>query len=193
MSDLSHPAIRKVVDVASRKGVQLEIRLIPGSTRNAREIAAAVDADLGQIVESLVFVAERSGDLVPIVCLVSAGSQVDPALLAAVTGQVSVRIATARETHELTGHSAGEVPPFGHGRDVRIVMDRDLSSRQWVWASAGTSHAHLHITPRTLRMLANAVVAPLAQRPGTRDLERTAPMLSLGARAGAVAGAGAGA
>jgi prolyl-tRNA editing enzyme YbaK/EbsC (Cys-tRNA(Pro) deacylase) len=112
-------------------------------------------------------------------------------LLAAVTGQVSVRIATARETHELTGHSAGEVPPFGHGRDVRIVMDRDLSSRQWVWASAGTSHAHLHITPRTLRMLANAVVAPLAQRPGTRDLERTAPMLSLGARAGAVAGAGA--
>ena len=169
MTEFSHPAIQRVVEVASRKGVALDIRLVPDSTHTAEEVAAAVDAELGQIVKCLVFVAPRpDGQLVPVVCLVSGRDQVDVGLLAAVTGEFAIRGATASEARDLTGYSVGGIPPFGHGRDVRILMDQDLCRYQWVWAAAGTDSAIFRVSPRTLRILSNAVVAPVAAASWTR-------------------------
>ena len=164
MTDLSHPATQRVVEVASRKGVALDIRMLPGSTRTAAEAALALDAELGQIVKSVVFVAARpEGRLAPVVCLISGRNQVDLRLLAAVTGEVAFRVASAREARDLTGYSIGGIPPFGHGRHVRVLMDQDLCQYQWVWAAAGTDAAAFRVAPRTLRMLSNAVVAPVAE------------------------------
>lgn len=164
MTDLLHPGIRNIVEVASRKGVALDIRSMPHAVGSAEETAAAVSAELGQIVKSLVFVAPRPGGrLVPIVCLVSGRNQVDLSLLAAVSGEVAIRHATAAEARDLTGYSIGGIPPFGHGRDVRILMDQDLSGHQWLWAAAGTDRDVFRVAPRTLRMLSNAMVAPVAQ------------------------------
>ena len=164
MTGLSHPTIQRLVEVASRKGVTLDITIFSDSTHTAEEAAAAFGAELGQIVKSLVFVAPRlDGRLVPIVCLVSGRNNVDLGLLAAVTGESAIRRATAGEVRDLTGFSIGSVPPFGYGRNVVTVMDQDLGSCEWVWASAGMNTAALRVSPGILRMLANAVVAPLAR------------------------------
>jgi prolyl-tRNA editing enzyme YbaK/EbsC (Cys-tRNA(Pro) deacylase) len=100
--------------------------------------------------------------LLALVCLVSGRNQVDLGNLAAVTGEVALRAATAREARDLTGYAMGGIPPFGFGREVRVVMDQDLAQYQWIWASAGTEYAVLRVEPRTLRMLSNAIVAPIA-------------------------------
>lgn len=164
MSDLSHPSIQRVVQAAARKGVRLDITVFDESAHTAEEAAAIVGADLGQIVKSLVFVAPRSGGrLTPIVCLVSGRNRVDLALLAAVTGESAVRRATAREARDLTGFAIGGIPPIGHGHDVRIVMDQDLCPYPVVWASAGTETSVFPVPPGTLRALANAFVAPVAE------------------------------
>ena len=185
MTDLLHPAIQRVVEVASRKGVALDIRLMPATTHTAEEAAAALDAELGQIVKSLVFVAPRpDGRLIPVVCLVSGEDRVDPALLAAVTGEFAIRAASAREARDLTGYSIGGIPPFGHGRDVRILMDQDLCAYQWVWAAAGTDTAVFRVAPRTLRMLSNAFVAPLAEASWTRSAVASGIEPQLGFEAG---------
>ena len=166
MTDLSHPAIQRVIEVAARKGVTLDIRVFRNPIHTAEETAATVDAEIGQIVKSLVFVAARpEGRLIPIICLVSGRNEVDLPLLAAVAGEVSIRQATVRQARELTGFSAGGIPPFGHGREVRILMDQDLCQYQWVWASAGVDNTVFRVPPRTLQMLANAVVTPLAVAP----------------------------
>jgi prolyl-tRNA editing enzyme YbaK/EbsC (Cys-tRNA(Pro) deacylase) len=166
VTDLSHPAIQRVIEVAARKGVALDIRVFRSSTYTAEETAVTVDAEIGQIVKSLVFVSPRpEGRLIPIICLVSGRNQVDLPLLAAVAGEVSIRQATVRQARELTGFSVGGIPPFGHGREVRILMDQDLCQYQWVWASAGVDSTVFRVPPRTLQMLANAVVTPLAVAP----------------------------
>jgi prolyl-tRNA editing enzyme YbaK/EbsC (Cys-tRNA(Pro) deacylase) len=166
VTELSNPAIARVVEVASRKGVSLDIQTFDVSTHTAAEAAAAVDAELGQIVNSIVFVAARpEGRLATIVCLVSGANRVDLKLLAAVMGERSVRQATAREVRELTGFGVGGIPPIGHGRGTRVVMDQDLCPYQWVWAAAGTDDSVFRVTPGILRMLANATVAPIAAAP----------------------------
>jgi prolyl-tRNA editing enzyme YbaK/EbsC (Cys-tRNA(Pro) deacylase) len=159
-----HAAIQRVIDAAARKGVTLQIHVFDESTHTADEAAAAVGAELGQIVKSVVFVAPADGGgLDPILCLISGPNRVDLARLAAVTGERDVRRATAREANELTGFTIGGIPPIGHIRPMRVIMDPDLGRFQVVWAAAGTDTAVFPVPPATLRTLANAVVMPVTE------------------------------
>jgi prolyl-tRNA editing enzyme YbaK/EbsC (Cys-tRNA(Pro) deacylase) len=169
---IDHVGIQRVRDAAARKGVSLEIRVFDESTHTAADAAATVDAELGQIVKSLVFVIPTDdGGLEPVIALVSGPNRVDLARLAAVTGERDIRRATAREAQELTGFSIGGIPPFGHTRPVRTIMDPDLGRFQVVWAAAGTPTAVFPVPPGTLRILANATVAPITEERRPADLE----------------------
>jgi prolyl-tRNA editing enzyme YbaK/EbsC (Cys-tRNA(Pro) deacylase) len=158
------PAIQSVLDAAAGKGVTLEVTVFDESTHTAAEAAAAVGAEIGQIVKSLVFAAPREGAAPePILCLVAGSNRVDMARLATVTGESEIRRATAREAHELTGFSIGGIPPIGHSRPIRVVMDPDLERFPLVWAAAGRANAVFPVAPATLRVLAGATVAAIAE------------------------------
>jgi prolyl-tRNA editing enzyme YbaK/EbsC (Cys-tRNA(Pro) deacylase) len=181
---IEHAGIRRVLEAAERKGVTLDVTVFDQSTHTAADAAAALGAELGQIVKSLVFVAPGpDGELEPIVCLVSGPNRVDLARLAAVTSEPDVRRATAREADELTGFTIGGIPPFGHARPTRVIMDPDLGRFQVVWAAAGLPTAVFPVPPGTLRTLANAVVAPITEVPQPVD-PATDPARSDGTGAG---------
>ena len=172
MPDSTLPApIQSVVDAAARKGVTLDVHVFDESTHTAEEAAEAVGAELGQIVKSLVFVAPTDeGALEPFLCLVSGPNRVDLARLAAVTGASDIRRANANEARELTGFTIGGIPPIGHRRAMRVVMDPDLGRFQIVWAAAGTPTAVFPVPPATLRMLSNAHVAPICEERRQADV-----------------------
>jgi prolyl-tRNA editing enzyme YbaK/EbsC (Cys-tRNA(Pro) deacylase) len=161
-----HAAIRRVVDAAARKGVDLSVVTFDESTHTAVEAAHAVGAELGQIVKSLVFVVPKDGaELEAVVVLMSGANRVDLPRLGAVLGRPDVRRATAREANDLTGFVIGGIPPFGYEHRVRVVMDPDLGRYEKVWAAAGLPNAVFPCTPTELRMLADAHVAPIAEVP----------------------------
>lgn len=166
-----HPAVTRVLEAAARKGVTLEITTFSESTHTAEEAAAAVGAELGQIVKSLVFVTPGTDGFEPVLCLVSGANRVDMPRLAAVIGEPEVRRASAREANELTGFVIGGIPPIGHARPMRVVMDPDLGRYEVVWAAAGLPNAVFPVPPATLVMLSTATVAPIAEERRRADLE----------------------
>ena len=185
MSELPSPAIARVIEVASRKGVALDIRIFENAMRTPADAAAIVDAEVGQIVKAVLFVAPRPENrVVQILCLMPASADVDLRLLAAVTGENAIRPASAREIRELTGFAPDEMPPIGYSRTTRVFMDQDLCPYQWVWASAGSDTSLFRVTPGMLRMLANATVAPISAAPWV-----AAPMSRFGGMLEAPAGA----
>ena len=99
----------------SALGLEVEPRELDDSTRTAAEAAAAVGCDVAQIVKSLVFV-DGAGE--PIVCLCAGDRRVDTAKL----GE-GVRQANADEVRSATGFAIGGVPPLGHDRPLRTVID----------------------------------------------------------------------
>jgi prolyl-tRNA editing enzyme YbaK/EbsC (Cys-tRNA(Pro) deacylase) len=167
-----YPAqVQRVVDAAARKGVALDVHQFNESTHTAEEAAIAVEAELGQIVKSLVFVApEEDGSVEPLICLVSGPNRVDLARLAAVAGEPDVRRASANEARELTGFTIGGIPPIGHPRNIRVIMDPDLGRFPVVWAAAGLPTAVFPVAPATLRMLSNAHVAPICEERRQADI-----------------------
>ena len=105
---------------------------LPDSTRTAAEAAAACGAELGQIVKSLVFL-DGDGALL---CLCAGDRRVDTAKL----GEAA-RQAKADEVREATGFAVGGVPPLGHDRPVRTVVDESLRRFETLWCAGGTPHA----------------------------------------------------
>ena len=150
----------------------LEVSTFSESTHTAEEAAAALGAELGQIVKSLVFVVPADdGALEPILCLVSGVNRVDMARLAAVTGEPGIRRASAREANDLTGFTIGGIPPIGHTQTLRVIMDPDLGRYETVWAAAGLPTAVFEVPPATLRTLSNATVAPISDERRRADVE----------------------
>ena len=175
-----HPAVRRVIDAAARKGITLEVVAFDESTHTAQQAASALEAELGQIVKSLVFVAPaEEGALEAIICLVSGPDRVDVARLAAVAAEPEVRRATAREADELTGFTIGGIPPIGYLRPLRVFMDPGLGRFPIVWAAAGLPTAVFAVPPATLRILANATVAPIAEERRLADIEAEAAAAAL--------------
>jgi prolyl-tRNA editing enzyme YbaK/EbsC (Cys-tRNA(Pro) deacylase) len=127
-----HPTAQRVQDRLTELGLEAEVRELADSTRTAQEAADAVGAEVGQIVKSLVFVDEDG----PLLCLCAGDRRVDVAKL----GE-DVRQARGNEVREATGFAIGGVPPVGHDRPIRTVIDESLRRFQTVWCAAGTPHA----------------------------------------------------
>jgi prolyl-tRNA editing enzyme YbaK/EbsC (Cys-tRNA(Pro) deacylase) len=117
-----------------RRGLDVEVRELAESTRTAADAAAAVGAEIGQIVKSLVFV--HGDGTAPMLVLCAGDRRVDTEKLGA-----DVRPARADGVRELTGFSIGGVPPLGHDRSLHTVVDRSLRRFELLWCAAGTPNA----------------------------------------------------
>jgi prolyl-tRNA editing enzyme YbaK/EbsC (Cys-tRNA(Pro) deacylase) len=127
-----HPTAERFQTRLRELGVDAEVRELADSTRTAQEAAAAVGVEVGQIVKSLVFLAGET----PLLCLCAGDRRVDTEKLGS-----DVRQAKGDEVREATGFAIGGVPPLGHDRPVRTVVDASLKRFETVWCAGGTPHA----------------------------------------------------
>jgi prolyl-tRNA editing enzyme YbaK/EbsC (Cys-tRNA(Pro) deacylase) len=134
-----------------------QIREFDASTATAQDAADAIGTRLGQIVKSLVFMA----DLQPIMVLVSGANRVDTGRLAELVG-APIKRADADQVRRATGFAIGGVPPLGHATQLRTFVDRDLLQYPEVWAAAGTPTSVFAIEPTTLVRITGGEVAQIA-------------------------------
>jgi len=142
-------------------GIDADIKHFPEGTRTARDAAAAIGCDLGQIAKSLVF---RRADTEAAVLVVASGrNRVDTGKVGRLLG-AKLEKADARFVRDTTGYAIGGVAPFGHVGAVEIVIDAGLADYPVIWAAAGSPSAVFSITYDQLvtgtRGLPAAIAAP---------------------------------
>ena len=148
-------AVDRLVEAARSLGLELAIRRFPEGTRTAADAARAVGCGIGQIVKSLVFVADGEAFL----ALTSGSNRADPGRLREHLGAGEVRQATAEEARAATGFAIGGTPPFGHPHPLKVLMDRHLMDHREVWAAGGAPDAVFPIEPETLLRASGGMVA----------------------------------
>jgi len=158
---VSSPSAQRVVEAARHLGLDIQIREFPEGTRTAEDAARAIGVQVGQIVKSLVFIADAR----PVVCLISGANRLDPSRLEEIIGAKEVRPADANQVRQATGFSIGGVPPFGHDATVPVYCDRDLLAYDVVWAAAGTPMTVFSIEPGRLASVCEAVIGDLKVLP----------------------------
>ncbi len=136
MSD-PHPNVLRIQDALLAAGAKGSVRMLDESARTAAEAAAALGVDVGQITNSLVFVADGE----PLLVLTSGRHRVDTARVAELVGVAKVSRADADFVREHAGVAIGGVSPVGHPRPLRTLVDVALNDYDVVWAAAGHTHA----------------------------------------------------
>jgi prolyl-tRNA editing enzyme YbaK/EbsC (Cys-tRNA(Pro) deacylase) len=134
-----HPTAARFQQRLHERGLDVDVQVLPDSTRTAVEAAAAVGCEVGQIVKSLVFM--RDGEPVMVLC---AGDR------RVAAQRLGLRAANADEARAATGFSIGGIPPLGHDQPLETLIDGSLRRFATVWCAAGTPYAVFEADTETL-------------------------------------------
>jgi prolyl-tRNA editing enzyme YbaK/EbsC (Cys-tRNA(Pro) deacylase) len=135
-----HPNAARIAQVLIAAGVTGDVRMLDDSARTAAEAASALGVEVGQITNSLVFVAGDEHPA-PLLVLTSGRHRVDTVRVADLLGVPKISRADADFVRQHTGTSIGGVSPVGHPSNLRTLVDVALADYDVVWAAAGHSHA----------------------------------------------------
>jgi prolyl-tRNA editing enzyme YbaK/EbsC (Cys-tRNA(Pro) deacylase) len=149
--------VEHVRAVLSRDGI--EVLELPADTSTAVLAAQALNTTVPTIVKSLLFLADGE----PLLVLVAGDRRVDARRLAGEAGTRKVRMARPDECIEIAGHAVGGVPPLGHRRPIRTLLDRHLLDHETVYAAAGAGNAIFAVEPRRLLAMTAAEITDAAQ------------------------------
>src|SRR4029450_3324746 len=111
-------AIDRFLQAAEVLGHDVEVRRFPEGTKTAADAARAVGCDLGQIVKSLVFMADGRA----VLALTSGANRVDTAKLAVVSGATQARRANADEGRGAPRDAIGGTAPVGASRPAPALL-----------------------------------------------------------------------
>lgn len=159
-----HPNVRAVQDALDAAGARdaagepARVRMLPVAVHTAVAAAAALDVQVGQIVNSLVF--NAGGD--PLLVLTSGAHRVDTDRVAAAVGAGWVRRATAEFVREHTGQPIGGVAPLGQPKPLPTLVDQALADYREIWAAGGVPQAVFPITYAELVRVTAATPAGVA-------------------------------
>jgi predicted esterase YcpF (UPF0227 family)/prolyl-tRNA editing enzyme YbaK/EbsC (Cys-tRNA(Pro) deacylase) len=146
---------QKVQQALNAAQIPAQVIELTVAARTAQQAADALGVQVGQIAKSLVFRAQSSGQAVLVIC--AGDRRVDEAKAAALVGEPLAR-ATPEFVREHAGYAIGGIPPLGHAKPMRTLIDASLGRFPAVWAAGGTPHAVFAVEPEYLFSLP-AVVA----------------------------------
>lgn len=124
--------VRKALTLLGAMG---EVRRLDDSARTAKDAAAALGIEVGQIASSLIFLADGE----PVLVIASGGHRVNELQLGAIL-DATITKANADDVRAATGFAIGGVAPVGHPEPLRTVIDIALSRYDEVWAAGGHPH-----------------------------------------------------
>lgn len=130
------------------------------STKTCELAAEAVGCEVGQIVKSLVFVADGR----PVLALVAGDRKGDAEAIGALAGVRSVRFADADTVRASTGYAIGGVSPYDLPDELMVLIDDSLERFEIVYTAAGTPASMVRIPRSTLFALTGGRVARISRR-----------------------------
>ena len=149
-------ATRRVRDCLTEAGLTDRTLELSETSRSASEAAAAIGVAVGAIVKTLIFTitAGDSGEVVPVVALVSGDMRCDVNALSSLAGiDGHASRPDADYVKKITGYSIGAVSPVGLEHGLVVLIDQNLGRFERIWASAGHTHLVMGVSLAELQAL----------------------------------------
>ncbi len=139
-------------------GLERQIHSFTESTENAFLAAQALGVEVGQIVKSVMFLADGK----PVLVLMSGDMNVDNKKLKKLMAVRKVRIADAETVLAVSGYPVGAVPPVAHRQSISIYLDESLKRFSQIYPAAGTTSKMFATTFEELLALTKAQIVAVA-------------------------------
>ena len=141
--------------------ITIDVKLFPEGTKTAADAARALGTEVSNIVKSLVFLVNNE----PVLVLMPGDKRVSLEKLAAALGASVSQVvnADAGTTRETTGYPVGGIPPFGHDRPIKTLMDNVIPGKPQCFVAAGTPTSIFALSGAKLQTLTDHIVDNLAE------------------------------
>ncbi|MGD8503514.1 MAG: YbaK/EbsC family protein [Syntrophobacterales bacterium] len=139
-------------------GLETEIHTFADSTENAFLAAQALEVEVGQIVKSVIFLADGQ----PVLVLMSGDMNVDTKKLKKLLEVKKVRMADAETVLKVSGYPVGAVPPVAHRQAMPTYMDESLNRFSKIYPAGGTTKNMFATTFEELSRLSKAKIISVA-------------------------------
>jgi prolyl-tRNA editing enzyme YbaK/EbsC (Cys-tRNA(Pro) deacylase) len=142
----------------SSMGLEKRIESFAESTENSFLAAQALGVHQGQIVKSVLFLADEQ----PVLVLMSGDMNVHSKKLKNLMGARKVKIADPDTVVAVTGYGVGGVPPVAHRRPIITFIDSSLNRFAEIYPAAGTANNMFPTSFEELLDLAKARVVDVS-------------------------------
>ncbi len=141
------------------EGIQGEIVFLTVETPTVEAAAAAVGVHQGQIGKSILFFAQGN----PLLIIANGSTRVSYIRLAKYLGinRKKLKLAKANQVLETTGYPVGTVPPFGHRRPIKTLIEQGVLAEKEIYAGGGAINALLRMATAELVHVTGATVIDL--------------------------------
>lgn len=139
---------------------QIQATILPMAehTPTVPDAARALEVEPEQIIKSLVFLVQDE----PLLVINNGLAKVDRRKVAAHldVGKKQIKFASTEQALEITGFVVGSMPPFGHRRRLRTLVDPAITGLDVIYGGGGDINAMLRLTPaELLRVITGDVVS----------------------------------
>ena len=148
------PANERVANYLQQFDIAFDIRLLSAAVRTARLAAEALDCEVGQIANSLIFrgISDDGAADRAVLIMCSGDRRVDLHEVRVQTG-IELGKADAEFVRSKTGFAIGGVPPVAHTRPLCCLLDTSLQRHVEIWAAAGTAESVFCMSPAQLQLI----------------------------------------
>jgi Cys-tRNA(Pro) deacylase len=142
---------------------QIEATILPMAehTPTVPDAARALAVEPEQIIKSLVFLVYDE----PLLVINNGIAKVDRRKVAdqVGVGKKQVKFASAEQALEITGYIVGSMPPFGHRRKLRTLIDPAITRFEFIFGGGGDINAMLRLTPVELLRVTRGEMVPVGE------------------------------
>lgn len=130
-------------------------------TPTVPEAARVLGVEPEQIIKSLVFLAKDE----PLLVINNGLAKVDRRKVAdrCGVGKKQIKFASAEEALDITGYIVGSMPPFGHRRSLRTLIDPAITQFETIFGGGGDINAMLRLTPAELLRVTESEVLAVSE------------------------------
>lgn len=153
-------SIKTLSDYLKRMGVSVKFYKFEKPTVTVDDAVKRLGISREKIVKSILFIDDVGS---PILAIVSGDRRVSEKKLAAACGVRKVRKANSVEVKEFTGYDVGGVPPVGHKKPIRTLIDEKVMGFDMVVGGGGEINTLMEISPAEIKRLTNGEVKDISE------------------------------
>ena len=159
MSLLNKEPVQRVQKIIQNFNPGLKVIVLETSARTALEAANSLKCEVGAIIKSLLFRAEKSF----VLCLVSGDKKCSLNKIKKITLKKDISMANPEEVKNQTGYTIGGVSPVGHIKSVDIMIDSSLNRFNELYGAAGHPNCIFKINFEDLIKITNGKLMDITE------------------------------
>jgi len=137
----------RIIEMLEERGIGYRLLHLPERAYTVDDVVRLAGVERREVCKTILLMGRESGE--PLLVIVPGDRRMNIAKIEEIVGE-KLRFARPEEIKEITGYEMGALPPYGHKRRIRTIVDRSLLEQERVNFGSGRHNLGVEIRAEDL-------------------------------------------